>query len=120
MKNKNRLFFVIIMIFPFIAISAKNTKYNSYKGLIMAGYQGWFNAPDDGAGRDMELYVPAPSRPGILEDYLPEPLPECGMGPGRDGLRQAVLGAAVPSRLPIKLDGKTGRSDPSRFLVARP
>ncbi|WP_288640289.1 glycoside hydrolase family 71/99-like protein [uncultured Coprobacter sp.] len=56
MKNKNRLFFVIIMIFPFIMISAKNTKYNSYKGLIMAGYQGWFNAPDDGAGRGWYHY----------------------------------------------------------------
>lgn len=56
MKNKNRLFFVIIMIFPFITISAKNTKYNSYKGLIMAGYQGWFNAPDDGAGRGWYHY----------------------------------------------------------------
>lgn len=56
MKNKNHLFFVIIMIFPFITISAKNTKYNSYKGLIMAGYQGWFNAPDDGAGRGWYHY----------------------------------------------------------------
>lgn len=31
-------------------------QYNSYKGLIMAGYQGWFNSPDDGASRGWYHY----------------------------------------------------------------
>jgi lysophospholipase L1-like esterase/pimeloyl-ACP methyl ester carboxylesterase len=31
-------------------------KYNSYKGLAMAGYQGWFSCPGDGSGRGWYHY----------------------------------------------------------------
>ena len=30
--------------------------YESYEGLVMAGYQGWFNTPGDGAGRNWHHY----------------------------------------------------------------
>lgn len=32
-------------------------KYDSYKGLVMAGYQAWFSCPDDGAGRGWYHYL---------------------------------------------------------------
>ena len=32
-------------------------KYMSYKGLVMAGYQGWFNAAGDGADRGWNHYT---------------------------------------------------------------
>src|SRR5260221_6379136 len=34
-----------------------SSQFPSYKGLVLAGYQGWFNTPDDGAGRGWTHYV---------------------------------------------------------------
>ena len=50
-----RYFFIILLSFLCVAIYAQK-KYNSYKGLAMAGYQGWFSCPDDGSDRGWYHY----------------------------------------------------------------
>lgn len=55
---KKKLSVVLLFISFTLCLSANNgiKTYDSYKGLVMAGYQGWFNTPDDGAGRGWYHY----------------------------------------------------------------
>ncbi|MCW3088774.1 MAG: xylosidase [Sediminibacterium sp.] len=61
---------IFISLFAFCISANTQTKYSptskfkSYKGLLMAGYQGWFNAPGDSAGRGWNHYTGK----GKLED----------------------------------------------------
>ncbi len=66
----------ILSILFSIGISAQTCgkQYDSYKGLIMAGYQGWFNAPGDGTDRGWYHYKGRNGfRPGSCSiDFWPE------------------------------------------------
>ncbi len=60
---------VIFLLFLFLNSTAQTkhaakSKFMSYKGLVMAGYQGWFNCEDDGADRGWTHY----SKNGKFED----------------------------------------------------
>lgn len=70
---------LILSLFIFVTTTAQTkhaekSKYMSYKGLVMAGYQGWFNCEGDGADRGWTHY----SKKGKFEDgsctidYWPE------------------------------------------------
>lgn len=60
--KKNQYFVLILFLILFSQKSdaqnkhATSSKFMSYKGLIMAGYQGWFNAEGDGADRGWTHY----------------------------------------------------------------
>lgn len=48
---------ICILFLLFVSIpNFAQKKFDSYKGLVMAGYQGWFNTPDDGANRGWYHY----------------------------------------------------------------
>ena len=53
---KRSSWFIILFMFSIGIFAQSGKQYNSYKGLVMAGYQGWFNAPDDGANRGWYHY----------------------------------------------------------------
>lgn len=60
MKNMLRLMFAALLIVSLTANAqtkhTQKSKYTSYKGLVMAGYQGWFRAEGDGANRGWGHY----------------------------------------------------------------
>lgn len=59
MKNILSILAAAMILLPGAACGAKkteNVRFPSYNGLVMAGYQGWFNTPDDGAGLGWKHY----------------------------------------------------------------
>ncbi len=58
--KKSAILLLTVMLVEMASAQSKHSQtsgFKSYKGLIMAGYQGWFNAPDDGARRGWNHYV---------------------------------------------------------------
>lgn len=74
-KNvKTTLTVLVISFCCSIASFAQNYKYPTYKGLVMAGYQGWFNTSEDGANRSWHHFSRRGTfAPGSLElDLWPD------------------------------------------------
>jgi glycoprotein endo-alpha-1,2-mannosidase len=49
---------------------SSTSRFTSYKGLIMAGYQGWHNTPEDGAGRGWGHYLDNRTRKPFADGNL--------------------------------------------------
>lgn len=60
MKLKNLLLILVVLLATYSCMAqdkySKISLFPSYKGLVMAGYQGWFNTPDDGANKGWTHY----------------------------------------------------------------
>lgn len=62
MKQKKKVLlglFIVCLSFNMIHAQTKHSRtslFTSYNGLVMAGYQGWFNTPSDGANRGWVHY----------------------------------------------------------------
>jgi glycoprotein endo-alpha-1,2-mannosidase len=69
MDIKKQMILILLLAFGVVANSqtkhSTKPRFKSYKELLMAGYQGWFNAPGDSAGRGWNHYA---GRGGKLED----------------------------------------------------
>jgi glycoprotein endo-alpha-1,2-mannosidase len=60
MMNKKWMLVIFSLMVSFVYAQtkhSKSSKFTSYKGLVMAGYQGWHNTPEDGAGRGWGHYL---------------------------------------------------------------
>ena len=64
-RNKMNIAVMVLVINSLLIMGnlnagSKNNRkkgiYNSYRGLVMAGYQGWFNTAEDGANKDWKHY----------------------------------------------------------------
>ncbi len=53
---KYKLLVIVFFLSSFNQYASSQKVYNTYKGLIMTGYQGWFNCPTDGAGKNWTHY----------------------------------------------------------------
>jgi len=58
---KKHLFSILLLLLCVASYAqnkhGKTSAFKSYKGLVMAGYQGWFNTPDDGGNRGWNHYL---------------------------------------------------------------
>jgi hypothetical protein len=50
------IFVTVVFFALFLGAIAQKQRYPSYNGLVMAGYQGWFNTPGDSTGRNWHHY----------------------------------------------------------------